>query len=980
MPRRLIEEAFPLKEVSKHSKHEQGVSQGKPNNLHYWPARRPVAVCRAVTLAALLPDPADAPEKMKAEYTRLSGSPLPDKQRDYLCNTLIASLTRWGDENGHGDWDAKDTKGRWVNKLRIARELILMVHDGQPPKVLDMFAGGGAIPLEAMRLGCKAIANDYNPVAWFILKCTLEYPQRLAGKTVPLPDLNLDEKPDLEKADLADHVRLWGQWILKNARKELADYYPVINGKPTVAYLWARTIPCQDPQCGATVPLLKTLWVCKKAEKTLKDTPENRNRPDFLRLKKTRNQTKVVVNSKRALKLCPDPETKQVRFEIITPKKTRDIGDPTMTGSNAICPFCGSQQPDEYIKRCGHEGKLKAQMTAVVYKEEYGKEYRLPTRMETDASEIPKEALEAMGDEIPYGIPYELLPKSDTSGAGRAFTAPIYGFKKWSDLFTNRQLLALMAFVKWTRLGQFEMEKFKYPPEWREAISAYLALLINKLADYNCTCATWQPKGEGISNLFVAARVPITWDYVEANIVGKFGSSYLRRLTTLSQVLSRLFHWSHPGTPLPSVNCGDILETMISSNVDLIVTDPPYYDAIPYADTSDFFFLWNKRNGFVPEKLGKQTVSSVTPKEKELIQHTTRFGGSEDEARIYYTLGMTKAFEKAHKAMSNDAPLVIVFAHKEPKAWEALLEAIIGAGFAVTASWPIDTEKGNRTAALGRAALATSLWMVCRKRPVNAEVGWYKPVTNDMKKRITERLRYFWDVGIRGPDFVWAAIGPALESYSNHKIVKRDTGKLFTVTEFLTEVRRMVTDFALGQILHGTSTEALDEWTRYYLMHKDYFGTENAPVGECILLAQGYGVPLDDLRDRHIGILKKASSGNALKLLGHAERISDRIGYAHTSGKIPMIDMIHRVMKLWEAGESAHINAYFHEHGLQENALFKAVVQALIETSRQGSSERSLMETLINYEPGEPVSGVSFPNQSTRNTEQQLTMDDILSK
>ena len=187
---------------------------------------------------------------------------------------------------------------------------------------------------------------------------------------------------------------------------------------------------------------------------------------------------------------------------------------------------------------------------------------------------------------------------------------------------------------------------------------------------------------------------------------------------------------------------------------------------------------------------------------------------------------------------------------------------------------------------------------------------------------------------------------------------------MFTVTEFLTEVRRIVTDFALGKILHGTSTEALDEWTRYYLMHKDYFGAEDAPVGECILLAQGYGVSLDDLRAAQIGILKKTRSGNALRLLGYTERVSDRVGYAHTSGRILMIDMIHAVMKLWDAGERAEINAYFHRHGLQENSLFKAVVQALIETSPQGSSERSLLETLINYEPGEPVSGVSSSGRS----------------
>ena len=359
MPRRLIEEAFPLKKVSKDSKHEKNVRHGHISTLHIWPARRPLAACRAVTIATLLPDPEDAPPKMKEEYTRLSGSPLPEKQRDYLCNDLIASLTRWGDENGHADWDTKDNMGRWLNKLRIARDLILMAYDGHPPEVLDMFAGGGAIPLEAMRLGCEVTASDYNPVAWFLLKCTLEYPQRLAGKTAPLPDLNLDEKPNLEKEDLADHVRLWGQWVLENARKELVQYYPVVDSKLTVAYLWARTIPCQDPKCGATIPLLKTLWICKKAEKTLKDTPENRNRLDFLRLKKRKNQTKVIINAKRALKFHPDSKTKRVRFEIFAPKNVDDVGNSAMSDTTATCPFCGSQQPKDYIKRCGHEGQTQ---------------------------------------------------------------------------------------------------------------------------------------------------------------------------------------------------------------------------------------------------------------------------------------------------------------------------------------------------------------------------------------------------------------------------------------------------------------------------------------------------------------------------------------------------------------------------------------------------------------------------------------------
>ena len=266
--------------------------------------------------------------------------------------------------------------------------------------------------------------------------------------------------------------------------------------------------------------------------------------------------------------------------------------------------------------------------------------------------------------------------------------------------------------------------------------------------------------------------------------------------------------------------------------------------------------------------------------------------------------------------------MVVVFAHKEPDAWETLVKSMIESGLVVTTSWPIDTEQEGRMRAQGSAALATSLWMVCRKRPANAKNGRYSEVKREMQKRITERLRYFWDEGIRGPDFVWGS--NRARTWKATPVTKRSNAwmeKVFTVTEFLTEVRRMVTDFALGKVLHGTSTEALDEWTRYYLMHKDYFGTENAPVGECILLAQGYGVSLDDLRAPKVGILKKV--GSNIKLLGPTERTSDRIGYAHTSGRIPMIDMIHRIMQLWDANESAHINAYFHEYGLQENHTFQ---------------------------------------------------------
>ena len=943
MPRRLIEQDFPLQKVSEDSKHEKNVRHGHISTLHIWPARRPLAACRAVTIATLLPDPADAPQTIKDEYKRLSGSPLPNRQRDYLCK-LITDLTRWGSEDGGTEkWEAKDSKGRWLNKLRIARELIQKAYGGQPPHVLDMFAGGGAIPLEAMRLGCKVTANDYNPVAWFLLKCTLEYPQRLAGKTHPLPELALDEPPELKTDGLAEHVQLWGQWVLEKARGELAHYYPVVDGKPTVAYLWARTIPCQDPQCGGTVPLLKTLWVCKKPEKTLPNTPENRERPDFLEVRKRGKQTRVVINGKRALKLLPDKATKQVRFEIVTPKNDSEVDKPTMSGTTAKCPFCGSKQPGDYIKRCGHEGKLNAQMTAVVYQETYGKEYRAPADADIDAAEVSVETLEAIANEIPHGIPDEPLPGPKTLG----FSVPLYGFKKWSDLFTERQLLVLMTFVKWTREAKAEMEMLGYPAEWGEAVEMYSAILVDRIADYNSTICLWSSRGENMGHTFARFALPVAWDFAEVNPFSQTTGGYSAHIGWVVRFLKHVLAAKLTSTPYVHLQSS---RKQLSQKVDGIITDPPYYDAIPYADLSDFFYVWLRRA--IGEKFPQVFGDSLTPKLDELVQHADHFDGDNRAAKAFYEEGMAATFQSVHESLADDGRIVIVFAHKDPEAWESLTSAMIQAGLVVTASWPIDTEMGNRMRGVNSAALATSLWLVCRKRPANARTGHYGKVRRDMQERLTERLRDFWDAGIRGPDFVWAAIGPALESYSSYTEVRRMDGKPFTVSEFLKEVRRMVTDFALGQILHGANTEELDEWTRYYLMHRDYFGMVDAPVGECILLAQGYGLSLDDLSGRDIGILKRTSSGNKRCLLGHTERDSERVGSPHPSGELPMIDKIHRVMNLWAQGDRAVLDAYLHEQGLGENELFKAVVQALIETS-QDAKERSLLETLMGYEPGD---------------------------
>jgi len=932
-PRRLIEEAFPLKKVSEDSRHEKNVRHGHISTLHIWPARRPLAACRAAIIAALMPDPGD--EKGRAE----------------LCRK-IESITRWKSEDGPA--------------LDYFRREIRRAFGGRAPRVLDPFAGGGAIPLEAMRLGCEVIANDYNPVAWFILKCTLEFPQRLAGKTWPLPraengetgrqgdagtrgrgderQLRLLDKQRRE-GDLADHVRYWGGWVLERAREELASYYPTVDGQPTVAYLWARTVPCPDPQCGAEVPLLKTLWLCKKAEKTLPDTPENRARPDFLRIKRTRNTTKVVINARRALRLVVDPERRRVDFEVWTPGPEDEVPPGTMAGAKSRCPVCGVQIPKSYIKRCGHEGKMGARMTAVVVYAGYGKEYRLPTPEEVEAADRAAQALPQAAAQIPHGLPTEPLPDPEILG----IRVPLYGFKTWADLFTPRQLLALVTFVKWTRAAREEMRRLGYPEEWVEAVEGYLAMALDRLADFNSTICYWMVPVEASTPTYGRFALPMSWDFTENGPIGNGRGSYELVLRRIGEALITC---SRAGSAARGVEVHIGCESATSLApagipIDVVVTDPPYYDAVPYSDISDFFYVWLRRT--VGDRYPEVFATPITSKVDELVQQRNGGAGSR-KGKEEYEAGMALAFRRAWEALTPEGRMVVVFAHKDPEAWETLVTAMIQVGFIVTASWPIDTEQFARIRARQSAALASSIWLVCRKRAEGAGVGRYSAVRRAMEERITERLRYFWDSGISGPDFVWAAVGPALESYSAYDQVRRLDGSPFTVRQFLREVRRLVADFALGQILKGRSTEGLDEWTRYYLIHRNHFGVGPAPVGECILLSQGYGLDLNDLRGPR-GLLVRAR-GSDLRLARWDERTRDDLGEPHPSGGLPLIDVLHRMMWLWAAGQLDGLNTYAAEKGIRRNDLFWAVAQAVLEMAAPKSRERTLLEALVAWGRG----------------------------
>lgn len=1003
MDERLIEVAFPLKQTSLDSVHEKNVRHGHISTLHIWPARRPLAACRAALIATLLPDPGNAVER-KELLERLGGRVVQHVKPKKLPGGRIEEQVTEETEGGILHWGRESSED-----LNWFREKIRAAYGGRAPKVLDPFAGGGAIPLEAMRLGCEVTAVDINPVAWFILKCTLEYPQRLTNQRHPLPafacesyefmesyfktkgfkgaalrvqleSIGLNDhkqsssQPQLPSiqthvvsvdADLAWHVRAWGWWVLQQAKADLAHFYPTVDGKPTVAYLWARTVTCKN--CRATIPLLKTRWLCKKENKRV-----------VLTMGPNEDKTGVVFGVQTDVP--PGKGSVAVRREY-----DKQIGGGTMSRSGITCPCCGTIMMMEDIRLEGQAGRLSTVMTAVVVDGEHGKEYRLPTADEILMAAEAEKELSRVFAEIPFGLPEEPTPKGG-SGASRAFSVDGYGLDKWYKLFTHRQLLALGTFVKYTRAVREVMERKGYSREWIEAVNGYLALVVDRIADRGNSISHWDQGYEKVSSTFVGFRLPISWDFSESNPGGNSTGSYSGQVEWIARYIEHAM--DGVGFYSRANVVGASATSVLSENVDAIVSDPPYYDAIPYSDLMDFFYVWLRRTLYsLSPDIDAVFQKPLSPKwdhernDGELIDDSSRFGGDKQKSKANYEAGMFRAFQACHQTLTPEGRLVIVFAHKQPDAWETLVSAIIRAGFVVDASWPIQTEMVNRSRAHSSAALSSSIWLVCKKRPETARPGWDNQVLQEMQAKITQRLHDFWDAGIRGPDFVWAATGPALEAYSEHPIVKKsnEPGKILSVSEFLRHVRRMVVDFVVGRVLsHNGGTDAvsgLDDVTTYYLLHRYDFGLESAPIGPCILYAVSCGLSDAALTSRYdllartggqTSVEEEAVEGSTLeseaeeeqeegtsstvKLKQWYQRKNPGMGYETLVGPpAPLIDQVHRLMHLWKAGDVTKVDDYLYTKGLGHNALFHQLLQALIELAPAGSEERALLESISNH-------------------------------
>ena len=1044
---RLIEAAFPLRQVSLDSVHEKNVRHGHISTLHIWPARRPLAASRAALLATLLADPGSGEGRRKL-LERIAGKLVerPDGNGGNRQETA-GGILHWGREQAEKDYSETE--------IAAFRREIKKAFGGRAPRVLDPFAGGGAIPLEAMRLGCEAVAADINPVAWFILRCTLHYPRLLAGKMRPLPAFALADRSFTEAfitrgrgvtkpnrireesaryghgaeeerrfasmhsaavtdADAAWHLRAWGQWVLDGARRELAARYPTyaefeparrkggrrspparsvrykarparllepdadgrvstaaLNAefdshylkdeanprwvaKPAVAYLWARTVRCRG--CRAEIPLLKTRWLCRKGSKRVLLTME------------------------------PRADGAGVTFGVAQAAPGGD-GAGTMNRSGAECPCCGEVTTMADIRVDARAGRLGERMTAVIVDGRRGKEYRLPTEAEIEAAHVDGEMLAALYADIPFGIPDEAIVADRPSPNSRGASGlPRYGFDTWREVFTDRQLLALGVFVREIRRC-FAAMGGVYPDEWREALVANLAPTISRLADRCCALATWTISAEQLRNTFARFALPMVWDFAESCPLVDTTGGFIQAVEWIARVFE---HTSAAagGAPPPLV-AHRTAAAPVGERFDLVCTDPPYYDAIPYSDLMDFFYVWLRRtvHGISPETdavfappLGPKWDRDAN--DGELVDQPGRFDGDAAQSRDVYEDGMLRSLRHCHDALREDGRLVVVFANKQPSAWETLVSALIRAGFVVNGSWPIQTERESKVA--GGARLSSSIWLVCRKRPAAARPGWDGPVLAEMQEKITERLRDIWDAGIRGPDFVWAATGPALEAFSRHPVVKQadQAGQRLTVAEFLRHVRRMVVGFVVSRLLGrgGGAAGELDDPTTYYLLHRNDFGLSAAPAGACILYALSCNVADSDLAGR-LDLLARgsraapadagedgadrAASGGEARLKPWNRRRARDLGEPSADGTAPpLIDRIHRLMQLWKTGEQSRVDGYLEARGLWRHELFARVVQAMIELAEAGSEERAVLESIQNHlRAGR--SGETEPQQGT---------------
>lgn len=936
MKKRLIEYDLLLADISEESVWEKNICHGHPSTLHIWWARRPLASSRATAFAALIDDPGEE-------------NPA---QREYLLD-LVKRITPW---EAVKDGNSADIEG--------ARRLIA-AQCGRAPRVLDPFSGGGSIPLEALRLGCETYANDYNPVAVFIEKATLEWPQKFGIEVeIPVEDegetggdspvqFTIDDYSPRSEAEwglrftddgeplvtenrkskiknrksvnlLAYLVEKWANIILEEARAEIGRFYPADpDGWIPVGYLWARTIPCQNPSCGAETPLIKSFWLARKRGGDVAYRPK------------------------------VDKNKKLITYEILEGTSAIeslgfDPNESTVERGNTRCLVCGQITKATDTRRLTREGEMREQLVAVVllHPDKTGKKYRVAT---DDDRKLFGQAVLHLEDKLATW-PYleNALPTEEMEQNSRYMLPTNYGMRQWQELFNKRQQLALITFLGIIKsnyvaiqsdckkvlaeikseesLGELDTEKVA------KAVTGYLGAILSKTADFSSTlCFLNYTGGRGVKNTFGRAALSMSWDYIESNVFNYAGASWPATSESVTNAIDKLSFPNYTSTVTSNSSATNLPFT--EGFFDAVLTDPPYYDNVPYAALSDFFYVWLKRA--VGDIFPEIFATPLVPKLGEAVMEPTRHSNN-DAAKTFFEQSLTNSFREIHRILKPGGISIVVYAHKTTEGWETMLNGLVEAGLVVTGSWPMHTEKKGRLREMASAALASSIYMVCRKME-REPLGFWNELQPKIRARVQAKLGQFWREGIAGGDFFISAIGPGMEEFSRYRRVETYTGEAVGVDTLLQFIRQVSTDFLVNRLLKDASREAIDKEAQFYLTYRWTYLDNTIPYDDARKIATAEGVDLEQMWGKG-GFVKKG--GADISVLG-----------PHKRGEVEsvenMVDALHRACQLWEKGRKTELAQLLAASGYAQSGAFWQFGQAVSECLLEGSKEKQLLEGLL---------------------------------
>ena len=812
--RKLIEVDLPLEDINRESAREKSIRHGHPSTLHLWWARRPLAACRAVIFASMVDDPSACPDEFPDEETQRI-------ERERL-HGIIKELVKW-ENTDENKLDVKTliAEARYEIARSVARtrgetaptdptEVLRYLNNKALP-IYDPFAGGGSIPLEAQRLGLRAVGSDLNPVAVLINKALIEIPPKFRNRPPINPDADsmgmtvgkgrrAQRVPWRGAAGLADDIRYYGQWMREEAFKQIGHLYPMAklpdsSEATVIAWLWARTVPCPNPACGMNMPLMRTFQLSKKRGNA--------------------HWTRPIV----------DREAKTIRWTVQdNPNGVPSTG--TVNRNGATCLGCGGAVKLNYVREQARTGNMGEVMTAAVAEGDRKRLFFSPT----------DEHIQAALNANPNWRPSGNLPER-----ALGFRVQAYGFENWHQLFTERQLTALTTFSDLVHEVGEQAIKDGADVEYANAIRTYLALMIGKIADNGCSFASWHNGRDTIRSVFARQAIAMVWDFAESNPFSDSTGNWMSHIEWIAKVVERLSDDVNVG----EAHQADASTTIYAESGPVIVTDPPYYDNIGYADLSDFFYAWLRPmlRSIYPDLFAGMLV----PKDEEMIATPFRF----ENPRERFESLLNKTLRSIRERCSLEFPSSIFYAYKQQEekrgsrtstGWETVLTALVESGFQIIGTWPMRTEMGNRSNAMNANTLASSVVLVCRPRPEDAPVATRRQFFDALEKELPEALDQLTQEGHIAPtDLAQAAIGPGMQIYSRYSRVETISGEPVPVREALAAINKAIADYDERQEgdLDSESRFCMD-WLKTY----DY---GEGQYGEAETLARAKNVAIGNL-------------------------------------------------------------------------------------------------------------------------------------